>query len=95
MTSKITKNVLVLRTTTVKDELLFAAKVNNCMKTPEFDNIYGCRYAPPNGIMLTMDAMIEDTRALGYNYGDTSEGDIFEQRNAVARVLITRLDLAC
>ena len=74
-----------------KDELLFAASVNNCMKKPEFDNIYGCRHAPPDGIILALDVKIRSQRALVRGSGDTSKGCALALRGASARVLFTEI----
>merc|ERR1711912_189532 len=79
-----------------KGELLFPSiNVNDCVTKSKFDNVYGCRHSPPDGIMRATDVMIGGKRALVCGYGDVGKGCAFALRGAGARVLVTEIDPIC
>merc|ERR1712178_597390 len=76
--------------------LLFPAiNVNDCVTKSKFDNVYGCRHSPPDGIMCATDVMIGGKRALICGYGDVGKGSAFAMRGAGSRVLIAEIDPIC
>merc|ERR1712151_371230 len=85
-----------LKEMAAKGELLFPAiNVNDCVTKSKFDNVYGCRYSLPDGIMRATDLMIGGKRALVCGYGDVGKGSAFAMRGAGARVIITEIDPIC
>merc|ERR1711982_298428 len=91
-----TTGVHRLKEMAAKGELLFPAiNVNDCVTKSKFDNVYGCRHSPPDGIMRATDVMIGGKRALVCGYGDVGKGCAFAMRGAGARVLITEIDPIC
>merc|ERR1712166_1479922 len=91
-----TTGVHKLREMVTKGELLFPAiNVNDCVTKSKFDNVYGCRYSLPDGIMRATDVMIGGKRVLICGYGDVGKGSAFAMRGAGARVLITEIDPIC
>merc|ERR1712178_253038 len=76
--------------------LLFPAiNVNDCVTKSKFDNVYGCRHSPPDGIMCATDVMIGGKRVLICGYGDVGKGSAFAMRGAGARVIVAEIDPIC
>jgi adenosylhomocysteinase len=104
VSEKTTLDVLALRKLAAKDALLFPANnVSDCMRKPELNNVYGCRYPLVNdkrGLVNDKRGLVNDKRdgnmadgrrTLVCGSGDVSEGCAFALRGASARVPITEL----
>ena len=84
-----TTDVHRLKETADKGELFFPSiNVNDCVTKSKFDNVNGCRYSFPGGMM-------GGKRALVCGYGDVGKGCAFALRAGGARVLVTECDPIC
>ncbi|KAA8542186.1 hypothetical protein F0562_023338 [Nyssa sinensis] len=76
--------------------LLFPAiNVNDSVTKSKFDNLYGCRYSLPDGLMRATDVMIAGKVAVVCGYGDVGKGCAAALRQAGARVIVTEIDPIC
>src|SRR5688572_5014320 len=76
--------------------LLFPAiNVNNSVTKSKFDNLYGCRHSPTDGILRASDVMLAGKVAVICGYGDVGKGCAQSLKGQGARVVITEIDPIC
>jgi adenosylhomocysteinase len=76
--------------------LLFPAiNVNDSVTKSKFDNLYGCRHSPIDGIMRASDVMLAGKVAVVCGYGDVGKGCAQSLKGQGARVVITEIDPIC
>src|SRR5919198_4993499 len=72
-----------------------AINVNDSVTKSKFDNLYGCRESPADGIKRAMDVMVAGKVAVVCGYGDVGKGCAQSLRGQAARVVVTEVDPIC
>src|SRR5687767_12409397 len=93
VTEETTTGVHRLNEMSAKGTLLFRAiNVNDSVTKSKFDNLYGCRESPVDGIKRATDVMIAGKVALVAGYGDVGKGSAQALRALSAQVWVTEID---
>src|ERR1700712_5613515 len=69
-----------------------AINVNDSVTKSKFDNLYGCRESPVDGIKRATDVMVAGKVALVAGYGDVGKGSAQALRALSAQVWVTEID---
>src|SRR5437762_13816032 len=72
-----------------------AINVNDSVTKSKFDNLYGCRESPVDGIKRATDVMIAGKVAVVCGYGDVGKGSAQALRALSAQVWVTEIDPIC
>merc|ERR1712032_946446 len=76
--------------------LLFPAiNVNDSVTKSKFDNVYGCRYSLPDGIMRATDVMLSGKKVVICGFGDVGKGSAQSMKAQAAIVYVTEIDPIC
>src|SRR3954462_14843657 len=76
-----------------RGELKFPAiNVNDSVTKSKFDNLYGCRESPVDGIKGATDVMVAGKIAVVAGYGDVGKGSAQALRALSAQVWVTEID---
>ena len=72
-----------------------AFNVNDSVTKSKFDNLYGCRESPVDGIKRATDVMLAGKLAVVCGYGNVGKGSAASLRSQGARVMVTEIDPIC
>merc|ERR1712167_376297 len=72
--------------------LLPAINVNDSVTKSKFDNLYGCRESPVDGIKRATDVMLAGKTAVCAGYGDVGKGSALSLKAFGCRVIVTEID---
>src|SRR5690606_27478446 len=72
-----------------------AINVTDSVTKSKFDNLYGCRHSPVDGINRATDGMLAGKLAVVAGYGDVGKGSAQSLRAQRARVIVTEIDPIC
>src|SRR5579872_214946 len=72
-----------------------AFNVNDSVTKSKFDNLYGCRESPVDGIKRATDVMVAGKVAVVCGFGDVGKGSAASLRSQGARVMVTEIDPIC
>jgi len=77
-------------------KLLFPAiNVNDSVTKSKFDNIYGCRHSPIDGLNRATDVMLGGKIAVVCGFGEVGKGCAESLRGQGCRVIVTEIDPIC